>query len=157
MPFNKPLKFKVASRRDFHALFVILFLLILMSMAAEPWPLILILAIVLLSGAGVLINTLRIHKTDDVDLISVIFPDGRVTLESATNTRIEGLLSGDQWSTRHITVLRYQAGGKRQQIVLLSAHQHSDDYRRLKIWLRQSSFTEPGNAPVSLIEPVMRD
>ena len=119
MSFSKPLKFKVANWRAPKALLAVLFLLILLSMAAEPWPLMYILPIVLLGGAGFLFYILGIHKVDNIKLISVIFPDGRVKLESAGKIRIEGILSGGQWNTSHLTVLRYKTGGKRQQIVLL--------------------------------------
>ena len=153
MSFSKPLKFKVANSRDFHALFVILFLLVVLMLAADARPLLLTLALTLLSGAGFLVYILGIYKVDDVNLTSVIFPDGKVKLESAGKTKIEGFLSGDQWSTSHITVLRYQTGGKRQQIVLLSAHQHADDYRRLKVWLRQNVLMDTGKTTMSGIAP----
>lgn len=156
MSFSKPLKFKVANRRDPKALSVVLFLLILLTMAAEPWPLMFILAIVLLGGAGFLFYILGIHKVDNIKLISVIFPDGTVKLESAGKTRIEGILSGGQWSTSHLTLLHYKTGGKPQQIVLLSAHQHADDYRRLQVWLRKNVFRDTGAAAVSGIAPAGR-
>ena len=108
-----------------------------------------ILPIVLLGGAGFLFYILGIHKVDNIKLISVIFPDGRVKLESAGKIRIEGILSGGHWNTSHLTVLRYMTGGKRQQIVLLSAHQHADVYRRLQVWLRQDVFRDTVNTAVS--------
>ena len=90
MSFSKPLKFKVANSRDFHALFVILFLLVVLMLAADARPLLLTLALTLLSGAGFLVYILGIYKVDDVNLTSVILPDGKVKLESAGKTKIEG-------------------------------------------------------------------
>jgi hypothetical protein len=156
MSFSKPLKFKVAGRKDFRVLFAVFFLLILLTMAAEPRPLMLTLLMAILSGAGFLVYILGIYKVDDVNLITIIFPGGRVQLESAGKTKIEGFLSGGQWNTSHVTVLRYQTGGKHQQIVLLSAHQHADDYRRLQVWFRQEDFKDTGNTAVSGSTPVSR-
>lgn len=153
MSYSRPLKFKVASRRDYLPLFGILFIMLLLSLAIAPQPYILTAALVLSSAGSFIAYTLKIRKVDEVDLISIISPDGGVTLKSGKKTTIEGFLSGEQWSTSHITVLRYKTGGKRQQIVLLSVQQHTDDYRRLQVWLRHAVFENTDKSAVSGSSP----
>ena len=51
----------------------------------------------------------------------------------------EGFLDGQQWCTRRIAVLKVATGSKTQNLVVLSGQQATDEYRRLKVWLRQGA------------------
>ena len=148
MSFSRPLKFKAAGRNEFLPLFGVLFMILLLFLATMILPFIVAAALALLSTAVFIAFKLKFRKAVGADLISVISPNGRVTLESGKKTTIEGFLCGEQWSTSHIAVLRYQTGGKHQQMVLFSVQQHADDYRRLQVWLRHGVFEDKDNTAV---------
>ena len=137
MPHNRPLKLRVAGTKDFLVPAVARSGLILMSAVVSTQPLILTLLVLALTGTGWVLYTLGFSKVTDVNLTSVIFPDGSVKLESNGQGKIEGVINGQQWCSSQFAVLRYITGGKRHSMVLLSAHQNADDYRRLLVWLRQ--------------------
>ena len=124
-------------------------MLTVVSAALSPKPVLLIILSFLVFGAGWVAYILDFSKVNKVELISVIFPDGRVRLESGQKFKIEGFLSGQQWCSQHVTVLRYITGGKSQYLVLLSALQNTDEYRRLNVWLRQDFCSGTGDRPVS--------
>ena len=149
MPHNSPLTFRVAGSRDFVLIALILFALSVVSAALSPQPVLLIVLSFLVFGAGWVACILEHSKVNEVELISVIFPDGRVRLESGRWFKIEGFLSGQQWCSHHVAVLRYITGGKSQFLVLLSAQQNADEYRRLNVWLRQDFCSGTGDGPVS--------
>jgi len=136
MPHNIPLTLKLASRRDFDILFLALFVLVVASAMLSPQPVLLTILAFLLFGAGLFVYTLVISNVNDVELIAVIFADGHLRLESGQKPEVEGVLNGQQWCSHYVTVLRYVSGGKRHSLVVLSAQQNADEYRRLKMWLR---------------------
>ena len=150
MPHNRPLTLKVANRKDFIPLVSTLFVLVLVSATLSPQPLLLVLLAVSVFAAGWFAPTLWISNVNDVELISVIFPDGQISLKSDFGTDCEGFLSGQQWCTQHVAVLRYETGGKRRYLVLLSAQQNANDYRRLIVWLRQDFCNDTGKKQVSV-------
>jgi len=150
MPHNKPLTLKAANRKDFIPLVSILFVLVLVSAILSPQPLLLVLLALSVFGAGWFASTLWVSNINDVELISVIFPDGQIRLKSDFEPDCEGFLSGQQWCTQHVAVLRYITGDKRQYLVLLSAQQNADDYRRLIVWLRQDFCNDTGKKQVSV-------
>ena len=149
MPYNRPLTLKVANRKDFTIPIGILFILTVVSAILGPQPILLTILVLLLYGAGWLVYTLDFHKVNDVKLILSIFPDGRVRLESGQGSEIVGNLSGQQWCTHHVAVLRYTIHGKHQYLIVLSAQQKTDEFRRLKVWLRQDFCSDIGEKPVS--------
>ena len=149
MPYNRPLTLKVANRKDFAIPIGILFVLAIVSALLSPQPVLLTTLVLLLVGVGWLLYTLDFAKVNDVRLISIISPDGRVRLESGQESYVAGFLSGQQWCTHHVAVLRYTARGKQQYLVVLSAQQNADEFRRLKVWLRQDYCSDIGEKPVS--------
>ena len=149
MPYNQPLTLKVAHRKDFIIPIVFLFVLIVISAVLSPQPVLLTMLVFILFGAGWLLYILDFHKVNDVKLISVMLPDGKVRLESDQETEIVGFLSGQQWCTHRIAVLRFTARGKHKYLVVLSAHQKTDEFRRLEVWLRQKFHNDIGEKPVS--------
>lgn len=137
MPHNRALRLKVANRKDFTVLLPVFFMLVMGAAALSPQPVLMTLLVFLISGAVLLLYILRFHKVNKVELLLLLFPDGQLKIESIHEPDIEGTLKGQQWFTRHVTVLRYVTGGQRQTLVLLSAEQNADDYRQLSVWLRQ--------------------
>jgi len=148
MPYNRPLTLKVANRKDFILPIGFLFVLTVVSAILSPQA-VLLTILVLLFGAGWFVYILDFAKVNDVKFILVIFPDGRVRLESDQESEIVGNLSGQQWCTRHVAVLRYTTQGKHQYLVVLSTQQNTDEFRRLKVWLRQDFCSDIGEKPVS--------
>ena len=149
MPYNRPLTLKVANRKDFTILIGILFVLSVVCAMLSPQPVLLTISVFLVFGAGQFARILDLYKVNDVKLILVISPDGRVRLESDKKLKSEGILSGQQWCSHHVAVLRYTARGKQQHLVLLSTQQDADEFRRLKVWLRQDFCSNIGEQPVS--------
>ncbi len=148
MPYNRPLTLKVANRKDFILPIGFLFVLTVVSAILSPQA-VLLTILVLLFGAGWFVYILDFAKVNDVKFILVIFPDGRVRLESDQESEIVGNLSGQQWCTRHVAVLRYTTHSKHQYLVVLSTQQNTDEFRRLKVWLRQDFCSDIGEKPVS--------
>lgn len=148
MPFNRPLTLEVANRKDFTILIGILFVLSVVSSLLSPQPVLLTISVLLVFGAGWLVGILDFSKVNEVKLILIISPDGRVRLESDQKLKTEGILSGQQWCTHHVAILRYTARGKQQNLVLLSMQQNVDEFRRLKVWLRQDFCSDIGAKPV---------
>ena len=139
MVYDKPIKFRVANKRDFVFSFFVLFLLVMLSAGLSPQPFFVTLLTVLFFGAVWLIYRLDTHNINTLNLTSVIFPDGRVKLISSRNDIIEGFLDSQQWCTHWLAVLRVVNGGSIHRFVILSAHQQqADDFRRLNMWLRQN-------------------
>jgi len=151
MPHNNPLMFQVANRKDFAIPFAFLFVLAMLSAILSTYFIPLSLLATLVFGAVWFKYTLDLCKVNVVELISSIFPDGRMTLKPGQHPEIEGYLDGQQWCTRHVAVLRYITGGRHQYMVLLSAQQNADEYRRLNVWLRQDFCTDTSDEePVSI-------
>ena len=82
MLLNQPLKLKVSDSEDFILYYRLLNLLVIFAALLSPYPMLLTLVAGLFSGVAWLVRTLKKSKTNNVELISVIFADGRVQLES---------------------------------------------------------------------------
>ncbi len=149
MPYSRPLTLKVANRKVFTILIGILFVLSLVSALLSPQPVLLTIFVLLIFGVGWLTGILDISNVKDVKLILIIFPDGRARLEADQELKSEGILSGQQWCTQRVAILRYIAHGKRHHLILLSTQQSVDEFRRLKVWLRQDFCSDIGAKPVS--------
>ena len=78
-------------------------------------------------------------KVNEVELILVIFADGRIRLSSNCGKIEAGFLDGQQWCTGRIAVLRVTTGSKTQNLIVLSGQQATDEYRRLNVWLREGA------------------
>ena len=134
---NKPITLVVSNRKDFDLAVCMLYLLVILAALLSPFPVLLTVVASLLFGAERTVHSLIFAKTNNVKLISVIFPDGRVRLESDREETIEVFLDGQQWCTRWLAVLRVTNGDSNRKLVILAAQQQgTDDYRRLKMWLR---------------------
>ena len=139
MAHDKPIKLRVANKRDFVFPFCVLFLLVVLSAGLSPLPFIVTLLALLVFGTLWLIYTLDLHNVNTLNLTSVIFPDGHVQLISNRDDTIEVFLDSQQWCTHWLAVLRVVNGGSIHRLVILSIHQQqADDFRRLNMWLRQN-------------------
>jgi hypothetical protein len=149
MPYNRSLTLKVANRKDFAIPIGILFVLTIVSALLSPQPAMLSTLVLLLFGVGWFVSILDLTKVNDVKFMLVISPDGRVRLESGQGSDITGYFSGQQWCTHHAAILQYTARGKQQYLLVLSAQQNADEFRRLKVWLRQDFCSDIGEKPMS--------
>lgn len=140
MPHNGPLKMSVATAQDLLAPATVFVLLAFLSALLSPQStyLLFFLLVVLIAGWGA--RTLGFCKVNDPKLISIIFPDGLVKLESAGNDIIGGYLDGQQWCIDWFAILRINSHGTTRTLLFLSAQQCEDDYRRLITWLRCDRF-----------------
>ena len=138
MLINQPIKLKVSDKRDFISVFLLLNCLLIGAALFSPYPVLLTWLVMVLSGAGWLAYTLKFSKINNVELILVIFADGRVRLESNRGESFEGFLDGQQWCNHSLAVLRIFNGETTRSLVICSAKQQgADNFRRLNMWLRQ--------------------
>jgi hypothetical protein len=102
--------------------------------------LLLLLALVVLIAVYIS-STLGFFKVYDVNLISVMFPEGKVRLNCHDEGIIDGVLGSGQWCTRHMAVLRIvsKRGGVQNLVVLSRQQRSADEFRRLHVWLRQGA------------------
>ena len=115
-----------------------LYLLVVIAALMSSHPLILTPLSVLIFMTGWAVPILGFSKANNVKLTLVIFPDGRVQLESIRGCLNAGILDDQQWCTRHLAVLRMTDGDTSRNLVILSIQQaDAGDFRRLNMWLRQ--------------------
>ena len=138
MLLNQPLKLKVSDSKDFILHYRLLNLLVIFAALLSPYPVLLTLVVSLFSGAGWLAHILKFSKPNKVELILVIFADGRVQLESNWEESFEGFLDGQQWCIHRLAVLQISNGETTRRLIIRSRQQKgADDFRRLNMWLRQ--------------------
>ena len=137
MLHNRPIRLNVSSSKEFAVPVFILGLLALLAALLSPKPLLMTLILILISGAMRCVFLLTKKDSSDVEMTSVIFPDGRVRLESNQELTAEGFLDGQQWCTGNLAVLRIVIGGSVSRLVIQSRQQRTaDDFRRLMVRLR---------------------
>jgi hypothetical protein len=142
MPRNQPIRLKVSNKEDLLLPVHLLNFLLVLAALLSPHPVFLTSGAILIIGAGWIIRTLKFPKTNRIELTSVIFPDGKVRLESNGEEMVTGFLDGQQWCTHWFAVLRVSNGNTiRKMIIRPSQQQGADDFRRLNMWLRQELFS----------------
>jgi len=146
MPAKAPLRLQVSNRADFFLPVGVLYLLVFLAVLISPYPVMLSALSVAVFAAAWPFPILDFSKANNkVKLTLVIFPDGRVHLESGEMRSIAGYLDGQQWSTRHLAVLRINDGGRCRNLLILSRQQHdANAFRRLSVWLRQDLCNNAG-------------
>ncbi len=137
MPHNRPLILKVAGKNDFLVPGLVVSVLILVSALLSTQPIPMTAFVIALLGAGWTIFMSGWSKSTEMKLTAFIFMDSSIKIKSDQETKTEAVLSGQQWCNRKFAVLAYICAGKRHKLVILSAQQDVDDYRRLLVWLRQ--------------------
>src|SRR5210317_2186292 len=110
MLHNRPLNLTVATTGSFVGPLAMISLLALLAAALSPRPILLILLTSLLLVAGWGVFILKFCKVQSGKMTSVIFPDGKVRLQSNRRDTIGGILVGQQWSTHRLAVLRISTG-----------------------------------------------
>ena len=139
MLHKTPIRLKVSNSDDW---VLPVYLLLFPAALLSPYPLLLTLGVILFAGAGWMTRTLKYAKSNNVELTSVIFPDGQVRLESHGEGKVVGFLDGQQWCTRWFAVLRFSKGNNIHIMIIRSSQQQgAEDFRRLNIWLRQDLFS----------------
>jgi hypothetical protein len=143
---NQPIRLIISNKRDFAPFIHLFYCLAVISALLSSHPVLVTVFMVLLCTAMWIYLILDFSKTNNIELISVIFSDGRVRLESNQEDTIEGFLDGQQWSTRWLAVLQFSDGEATRKLVVKSARQHeADDFRRLSMWLRHCSWNDNRN------------
>ena len=139
---NRPVILRVSKPNDFVPPVGLLNLLLVIAALISPYPVVLTLAVIVFASIGWRASILEFSKSNNVKLTLVIFPDGRVRLESDQADTIEGFLDGQQWSTSWFAVLRVVDEDRIRNLLIRSVDQQSkDDFRRLNMWLRQDLYT----------------
>ena len=142
MLLNRPVNLRVSNTNDCVLPLGLLNLLLVIAALISPYPVVLTLVVIVFAGIGWRASVLEFFKSNNVKLTLVIFPDGRVRLESDQADTIEGFLDDQQWSTSWFAVLRIVEGVRVRRLLVQSSHQKAkDDFRRLNMWLRQDLYT----------------
>jgi hypothetical protein len=123
---------------DCRPVVVLLGFLSMLAAILSSYPILMIFIVLIVSISMYFALKLELFKVTNVNLISIIFPAGKVRLDCDSEGIIEGVLSGEQWCTRHAAVLRIvsKQGGVRNLLVLSGQQETADDFRRLHTWLR---------------------
>jgi hypothetical protein len=152
MLINQPIRLNVSDTKDFIPVYCLLNCLLIGAALFSPHPVLLTSLVVLLSGAAWLVITLIFSKPNSVKLISVIFADGRLRLESNWGETFEGFLDGQQWCNHRLAVLRTSNGKTTRRLIICSWQQQgADDFRRLNMWLRQGLCDDTRTRPVLVL------
>ena len=139
---NQPIRLKISNSGDLLLPVCLLNLLLVPAALLSPHPVFLTSGAILIVCAGWITRTLKSPKTNRVELTSVIFPDGKVRLESNQVEMVTGFIDGQQWCTRWFAVLRFSNGNTIRKMIIRSSQQHgAEDFRRLNMWLRQELFS----------------
>lgn len=139
MAEQESLTLKIAGKKDFAILNRILILLVVIAAALSPEPVKLTIFVIFLTGPGWVSGGLFLQKRNEEGLTLDMFADGRVRLNSSDGNIVEGVLSGQQWCTHQVAVLRLADQDVSRQLVILSAQQQgrgTSDFRRLRMWLK---------------------
>lgn len=152
MLINQPIKLNVSDEKDFILVYCLLNCLLMGAALFSPQPVLLTSLVILLSGAGWLVFTLKFSKPNSMKLISVIFADGRLRLESNRGETFEGFLDGQQWCNHSLAVLRISNGETTRRLIICSRQQQgADGFRRLNMWLRQGLSDDTRTRPVLVL------
>lgn len=139
MGAKTPIRLKVSKRSDFFPPVCALYLLALVAALIGPSPVMSIAvagSVFLVAWIAFILDFSK--SNNNVELTSVIFPDGEIQLESGKRRLFVGVLNGRQWCTRHLAVLRIMAlDGSRSLVILPGRQRDADEFRRLSVWLRQ--------------------
>lgn len=148
MPHSGSLTLKIARKNDFATPVRVLFGLALLAAVLSPRPYLTFCMVILACIAGCAVDILRFTKVKPECSTVTILPEGQIRLESSNKDTSGGALVGQQWSTRYISVLRVELGDGTRYLPILSSQQHTNDYRRLLLWLRQDFCRGASNSRV---------
>ena len=138
MPYNTAITLKVVNRKVFSIFLVVLMSISFLSAVLSSQLVLLVSLTLVIFGLGWFLFILDSSKMNDMESMSIILPHAQVRIRSHGESEIEGYLSGQQWCISQLAVLRYKSEGKSRYLVFLSRQQNSNDYRRLRVWLRQN-------------------
>lgn len=143
---STPIRLRVLRRLDFFPPICALYLLAFIGALLSPHPFVFAAATTVAFAVRWLVPILDFSKSNNhVKLTSVIFPDGKVQLESGQGRLFVGVLDGRQWCSRYVAVLGVTAGDRRRNLVITPGRQiHADEFRRLGVWLRHDLCNNTG-------------
>lgn len=148
MPAKAPIRLNIASRLDFVPPVCAIYLLAFIAAIFNPLPAWSVALAIAAFAAACFVHILDFSKSNNnVELTSVIFPDGKIQLESGKGRIFVGVLNGQQWCTRHVAVLRVMDRDRPRNLVILPGQrQDANEFRRLRVWLRQGLCNDAGAA-----------
>lgn len=142
MPHEDALNLTLANRRDFYPLMWLVSGFLLLAALISPTPfLLLLITSVLLAGSmrfPVIIFVSMPSESCSINLAR----GGELSIAPDHGEHAEGVLSGTQWCTRYLAVLRYRSDNVVHHGVLIAARQSPDSFRQLCVWLRHSYSNE---------------
>ena len=139
MSAKVPIRLKVSDRLDLFQPVLALYALAFAAAIAGPMPALSVAAVATVLVAAWIGHILDFSKSNNnVELTSVIFPDGKMQLESGLGHVFVGVLNGQHWCTSHLAVLRIIGRKRIRNLVILRGQgRNADEFRRLRVWLRQ--------------------
>jgi len=105
----------------------------------SPHPVLLTAVAVITICAAFKLRLFGLFAIDDEPLTLIISAAGNVKFSSGHEN---GHLHGQQWCTRHLTVLNIATAAGMQHLPVLRKQQSEDEYRRLSVWLRLSGVSQ---------------
>lgn len=119
--------------------------LAVVAVLAPPWPA--ALKATLLAGIGVSAILAWRRRLQVVDRLRLL-DDGRLECRLAGEEGfVEASLRGTATVHPWLTVVHLEIGGRRRAIVVLPDSMQTEDFRRLRVWLRwRAAFSETENA-----------
>lgn len=139
MPDNRSLTVRIASKQDFSAFILALIGLILLACILSPHPVLLTAVAVITICAAFKLRLFGLSAINAKPLTLIISTAGNVQFSSGHEN---GHLHGQQWCTRHLTVLNIATAAGTQHLPVLRKQQSEDEYRRLSVWLRLSGVSQ---------------
>jgi hypothetical protein len=139
MSAKVPIKLKITNRMDLLPFVLALYVLAFTGVIVNPMPVSSVAAVAVVSVAAWIGYILDFSKSNNnVELTSVIFPDGKIQLESGQGRVFVGVLNGQHWCISHLAVLRIIDRKRIRNLVILRGQgRNADEFRRLRVWLRQ--------------------
>lgn len=138
MQDDQALTLRASKRSDFRLAALVMAFLIILASILSSYPILLLFISFISFVIFWFLFTLGFFKVPNVNLISIIFPAGMVRLDCDSEGIIEGILSGEQWCTRHAAVLRIvsKQGGVHNLLVFSRQQESAQAFRRLHARLR---------------------
>jgi hypothetical protein len=148
MPAASTLQFDLKPSLRLAALLLVAHALALAAawVSLAGWPQVLVGFGVLLSGTGCLAEVL--HRSSRAAVALALREDGSASWRDRNGVWHEGGLGGDHFVSAALVVLGFdQTGRGRKWLVLMSDSASSEDFRRLRVWLRWRREPGSGGTP----------
>lgn len=131
-----------ASKKDYRAALIaagFLMLCAALNGSRPVWIITISIAVLLLSW---LFHRQPGSRPDSTNKLLRLNSNGAMLLEDHAAGAIAGSLSGPQWCTRYLAILRYKAEGRVGHLLIFKVRQCPEQFRQLSVWLRHNSHNE---------------